>query len=77
MLRIQVGGRGRSASTVFWRDLGHAIGALSAAIIADIFGMAWAIGAIAVLTFTSGTVVAVVMRERAQSVVFDPAKPAV
>jgi MFS family permease len=58
--------RARSLSVYrFWRDLGYAIGALSAGIIADIFGMAWAIGSIAMLTFLSGAVVAVLMRERA------------
>ena len=57
--------RARSLSVYrFWRDLGYAIGALSAGIIADIFGMAWAIGAIAALTFLSGAVVAVLMREK-------------
>src|SRR4029079_18221779 len=55
--------RGRSLSVYrFWRDLGYAIGALSAGIIADVFGMAWAIGAIAALTFLSGLVVALLMR---------------
>jgi MFS family permease len=58
--------RARSLSVYrFWRDLGYAIGALSAGIIADIFGMAWAIGSIAALTFLSGAVVALVMREKA------------
>lgn len=47
----------------FWRDLGYAIGALSAGLIADAFGLAWAIASIATLTFVSGAVVAVVMRE--------------
>ena len=57
--------RARSLSVYrFWRDLGYAIGALSAGIIADIFGMAWAIGAIAALTFASGAVVALLMHER-------------
>ncbi len=57
--------RARSLSVYrFWRDLGYAIGALSAGIIADIFGMAWAIGSIATLTFLSGMVVALVMREK-------------
>ena len=43
--------RARSLSVYrFWRDLGYAIGALSAGIIADLFGMAWAIAAIAALT---------------------------
>jgi MFS family permease len=57
--------RARSLSVYrFWRDLGYAIGALSAGIIADIFGMAWAIGSIAALTFLSGAVVALMMREK-------------
>ena len=57
--------RARSLSVYrFWRDLGYAIGALSAGIIADIFGMAWAIGSIATLMFVSGAVVALVMREK-------------
>ncbi len=57
--------RARSLSVYrFWRDMGYAVGALSAGIIADLFGAAWAIGSIGVLTFTSGVVVAVAMRER-------------
>jgi MFS family permease len=60
--------RARSLSVYrFWRDLGYAIGALSAGIIADIFGMAWAIGSIATLTFLSGAIVALVMREKMRS----------
>jgi MFS family permease len=58
--------RARSLSVYrFWRDLGYAIGALSAGIIADLLGLAWAIGVVAILTFISGTIVAVVMRETA------------
>ena len=54
--------RARSLSVYrFWRDLGYAIGALSAGIIADLFGMAWAIGIIGALTFLSGIIVAAVM----------------
>jgi MFS family permease len=54
--------RARSLSVYrFWRDLGYAIGALSAGIIADLVGMAWAIGIIGALTFLSGTIVAAVM----------------
>jgi MFS family permease len=57
--------RARSLSVYrFWRDLGYAIGALSAGIIADLFGMAWAIGTIGALTFLSGAIVAVVMEGR-------------
>ncbi len=44
--------RARSLSVYrFWRDLGYAIGALSAGLIADFFGLAWAISSIAALTF--------------------------
>jgi MFS family permease len=50
----------------FWRDLGYAIGALSAGIIADRFGLSWAIASIAALTFASGLIVAVLMREKSQ-----------
>jgi MFS family permease len=57
--------RARSLSVYrFWRDLGYAIGALSAGLIADLFGMAWAIGLIGVLTFVSGVIVAVVMTNK-------------
>jgi MFS family permease len=57
--------RARSLSVYrFWRDLGYAIGALSAGIMTDLFGAASAIAAIAVLTFASGVVVAVGIRER-------------
>ncbi len=59
--------RARSLSVYrFWRDLGYAIGALSAGIIADRFGLSAAIGSIAALTFISGVVVAVIMREGAR-----------
>jgi MFS family permease len=58
--------RARSLSVYrFWRDLGYAIGALSAGIIADRFGLSAAISSIAALTFASGVVVAMLMRERA------------
>jgi MFS family permease len=56
--------RARSLSVYrFRRDLGYAIGALSAGLIADRFGFVYAIYAIGGLTFLSGVVVAVVMRE--------------
>ena len=45
------------------RDMGYAVGALSAGIIADAFGISWAIGSVGALTFLSGAVVAVSMRE--------------
>ena len=46
-----------------WRDLGFAVGALLAGLLADRFGMASAIGVVAVLTAVSGLVVLVRMRE--------------
>ncbi len=56
--------RARSLSVYrFWRDLGYAIGALSAGILTDMFGAPWAIAAIGALTFASGAVTAVAMRE--------------
>jgi MFS family permease len=56
--------RARSLSVYrFWRDLGYAIGALSAGLIADWFGLATAISAIAALTFISGLSAMVLMRE--------------
>jgi MFS family permease len=47
----------------FWRDLGYAIGALTAGLLAAIVGFAWTIAAIGLLTFISGVIVAVLMKE--------------
>ena len=56
--------RARSLSVYrFWRDMGYAVGALASGVIADLFGSAWAIGSIGVLTFASGAVVAIAMGE--------------
>jgi MFS family permease len=56
--------RARSLSVYrFWRDLGYAVGALSAGVLADLFGAPWAIAAVGALTFASGAVVATVMQE--------------
>jgi MFS family permease len=46
-----------------WRDLGYAVGALLAGVTADRFGLAAAVWLVAALTFASGAVVAVRMRE--------------
>ncbi|MBI4380004.1 MAG: MFS transporter [candidate division NC10 bacterium] len=46
-----------------WRDLGYAVGALLAGVIADLVGMAMAIHVIAALTLLSGILVAVRMYE--------------
>jgi MFS family permease len=46
-----------------WRDGGFAVGALLAGLIADLYGLAAAIWAVAALTAASGVLVAVRMRE--------------
>jgi MFS family permease len=46
-----------------WRDLGYAVGALLAGITADVLGISVAIWLVAAVTFASGAVVAVRMRE--------------
>jgi MFS family permease len=57
--------RARSLSVYrFWRDLGYAVGALSAGIIADSLGLSWAIGSVGVITFLSGVVVAMFLGEK-------------
>lgn len=55
------------ASTVgvyrLWRDMGYAIGALLAGLVADLFGVASAMWLVAGLTFLSGLIAALRMRE--------------
>lgn len=46
-----------------WRDMGYAVGALLAGAIADLFGLSIATLTIAALTFVSGVIVAIRMRE--------------
>lgn len=46
-----------------WRDMGYAVGALVAGLVADAFGLSAAMFTIAGLTFASGVVVALRMRE--------------
>ena len=46
----------------FWRDLGYAIGAITAGLLAAIVGFAWTIAVIGVLTFVSGLIVAILMK---------------
>jgi MFS family permease len=46
-----------------WRDLGYAVGALLAGVLADMFGMGTAIGVVAALTALSGVIVALRMPE--------------
>jgi MFS family permease len=47
----------------FWRDMGYAVGALLAGLIADWIGMGWAIGVVAALTAGSALVAAMTLRE--------------
>jgi MFS family permease len=46
-----------------WRDGGYALGAVLAGVLADLFGVVWAIGAIGVVTVLSGIVAQAVMAE--------------
>jgi MFS family permease len=65
--------RARSLSVYrFWRDLGYAVGALSAGIMADTLGISWAIGSAGALTFLSGAVVAALMIEKSGNVGWTP-----
>jgi len=50
-----------------WRDLGYAVGALLAGIVADALGLAAAMWIVAAITFASGLVVAVRMSETIRS----------
>jgi MFS family permease len=47
----------------FWRDLGYAVGALMAGVVAAMFGLVWAVHAAGLLTFMSGLVACVLMNE--------------
>lgn len=59
-----------------WRDLGYAIGALLAGVMADAFGMDAAIWMVAVLTFGSGVVSFVRMQETAPARIPASTQPA-
>jgi hypothetical protein len=50
-----------------WRDLGYALGALLAGVVADAFGFAGAMWVVAAVTFAAGLVAAVRMRETMQA----------
>lgn len=49
-----------------WRDLGYAVGALLTGILADSFGIYWAVGAIGFLTLLSAGIIAVRMEHNAR-----------
>jgi len=46
-----------------WRDLGYAVGALLSGILGDLFGLVWAVLVVGALTFGSGVIVALRMKE--------------
>ena len=57
--------RARSLSVYrFWRDLGYAIGAVLAGAVADAFGFVAAMVLVGLLTFISGSIVAIIMKEK-------------
>jgi MFS family permease len=47
----------------FWRDLGYAVGALIAGLVAQAFGLLWAVHVVAILTAASGMIASLAMRE--------------
>ena len=47
----------------FWRDLGYAVGALLAGVVADALGLAAAVWFVAAVTFGSGMIAAMRMSE--------------
>ncbi len=47
----------------FWRDMGYAVGALMAGIVGNFFGLMWAVHIAGIITFISGIVVWVRMKE--------------
>jgi len=47
----------------FWRDIGYAIGALMAGLVASFFGLVWAVHIAGIVTFLSGVVVWIQMKE--------------
>jgi MFS family permease len=55
-----------------WRDLGYAFGALLSGMLADALGLSAAISAVAVVTFVSGIIVAIRMRETLPARLEDP-----
>jgi hypothetical protein len=47
----------------FWRDLGYAVGALMAGVVAAMLGLVWAVHVAGLLTFASGLVAWMLMNE--------------
>ncbi len=63
MWPTRIGGRPRWGVYRLWRDLGYAVGALLAGVVADVLGMAAAIHVVAALSLLSGLIVAFRMYE--------------
>jgi MFS family permease len=53
-----------------WRDLGYAVGAVLAGVVADFLGLTWAILVIGVITLASGIVSAITMSETRKQIVY-------
>jgi len=53
----------------FWRDSGYAIGALIAGMVADVLGVTWAMGLVALLPFSAGMRVYARMDETIEKIV--------
>ena len=51
----------------FWRDLGYAVGALMAGVVAAMLGLVWAVHVAGILTFASGLLAWRLMRETLRS----------
>ncbi|MBV7532502.1 MFS transporter [Chitinophaga sp. sic0106] len=51
----------------FWRDMGYAVGALMAGVVASVFGLIWAVHIAGLLTFLSGIAVWLIMKETHKS----------
>jgi MFS family permease len=67
--------RARSLSVYrFWRDIGYAVGALTAGFIADTVGVAEAIASVGAVTFVSGVVVAIAMQQEPAQLPPDPSQ---
>ena len=61
----------------FWRDLGYAIGAALAGVVADALGIRAAIWLVAAITFASGLITATRMKETLRTTAAAPAADAV
>ena len=56
----------------FWRDMGYPVGALMAGLVAGAFGLVWSIHVAGALTFASGLVAWIAMREPRRGTPFGP-----